>query len=264
MAKKTKIKQSQVAVFGVLLLLIALVFFRGSVADFFWKKLSVSTPAVLWSSDPQIVFAVGEYNFGGGAYNMSLAERAYKKTLSLDSSYPWANYQLGRIYLVKNKMLTAKSFLDKELEIYPDHDRVYYVRGIVNGFAKDLSTAEKDFETFINAHPSEWAGYNDLAWILLKGKKWQEAKNVIKRGLDATGDNQNPWLWNGLGVAELNLSDYKNAKVSFETALVFAQELTESDWVRAYPGNDPKEASTGLLAFKEALKKNIELASSKL
>jgi hypothetical protein len=37
-----------------------------------------------------------------------------------------------------------------------------------------------------------------------------------------------------------------------------AMGLTESEWMRAYPGNDPESASGGVLTFQEAVRENLK------
>ncbi|MBI2035214.1 MAG: tetratricopeptide repeat protein [Candidatus Liptonbacteria bacterium] len=229
-------------------------------SSFLWGQFAISTPAIVFSDNPEIVFAIGEYNFGGGAYNTFLAERAYRKTLALDAVYPLANYQLGRIAFTRGQPLTALSFLNRELELYPDHYRAYYMRGLVRGFdnARDLVGAEKDFRTFISYHPDEWAGHNDLAWVLLKAGKWEEARDAAKEAFDATGDLENPWLWNSLGAALLNLHQYQKAQEAFTKALEYARDLGAEDWRLAYPGNDPRYAEEGIFDFKNVILANLK------
>ena len=72
------------------------------------------------------------------------------------------------------------------------------------------------------------------------------------------GGSESAWLWNSLGVAELNLKEYGGASVSFEKALKFFSRLSVSDWQSAYPGNDPRKAEEGLVSFHDAIQKNLE------
>jgi len=74
---------------------------------------------------------------------------------------------------------------------------------------------------------------------------------------------ENPWLWNSLGVAELNLKKYPSAADSFKKAKELAEKLTINDWARAYPGNNPASAEEGLSAFIAAIEENLRRAENK-
>jgi len=104
-------------------------------------------------------------------------------------------------------------------------------------------------------------GYNDLAWILAKEGKYAEAEKAAQKGIkEALDGNKNPWLWNSMGVAQLNLKKYSEAKKSFEAVKKLAQNLTLQEWQRAYPGNNPEESARGLDAFKIAVQANFNTA----
>jgi len=141
------------------------------------------------------------------------------------------------------------------------------VRGLIyayRGFPGDLSLAEEDFQRFVVWAPSEWAGYNDLAWILTEEGKYTEAKEAIEESfIKVQQAEENPWLWNSVGLAELNLFHYSDAEQSFAKALTLAQGLSLDDWHGAYPGNNPEGYSDGLTQFKDGIAENIRRARVK-
>ncbi|MDO8471229.1 MAG: tetratricopeptide repeat protein, partial [bacterium] len=204
---------------------------------------------------------------GGGEYNLDIAEKAYQKAVSINPEILWGHYQLARIYFVKGDFNLALEEIAKELEANPENLRSLYVRGLIYGYrnqAGDLAKAEADFQRFIEWAPSEWAGYNDLAWILSKRGKYKEVKETIAAAFHEISESgNNPWLWNALGVAELNLKEYKNAELSFGKAKQLTERLTEEDWRRSYPGNNPASAEEGLSSFLQAIDENLRRAESK-
>ena len=121
---------------------------------------------------------------------------------------PGGHYQLARIAFVRSDFDTALREINAELAANPENLRSLYVRGLIYGYRGllgDLALAESDFTRFTEWAPSEWAGYNDLAWILAKEGKYQEIETVMARALkNVPGGTENPWLWNMLGVARLN------------------------------------------------------------
>jgi len=211
--------------------------------------------------DPKLEMETGNYYFNNGAYDLEKAEEAFRRALKADPKILWGHYQLARIYFVKGEKELALEEINKELEANPANLRSLYVRGLIYGYMSNLTRAEADFSRFVRWAPKEWAGYNDLAWILAKEGKYADAEKVAGEGIkEAIGGEENAWLWNSLGVAQLNLKKYNDAEKSFRKALKLARNMTENEWARAYPGNNPEESARGLDAFKIAVQANFNTA----
>src|SRR3990167_2854627 len=209
--------------------------------------------------DAGFLMRQGNFYFNGGAYDLEKAERAFQRAVRIEPGILWGHYQLARIYFVKGNSAKAIEEINKELEANPENLRSLYVRGLIYGFSGRFGEAEEDFRRFTLWAPKEWAGYNDLAWILAKEGKYREAKEVLLEALKKTGRaEKNSWLWNSLGVAELNLGEYANARKSFTKAKESASMLPLKDWQDAYPGNNPEESARGLADFKRAIEENLK------
>lgn len=242
---------------------------RDSLARLAWQKYHWPQMAILLDrSDADLAMFIGDYYFNGVTgsreYNPDISFKAYKKAVSIKSEILWGHYQLARIYFLKGDFNGALEEIKKELTANPENLRSLYVRGLIYGYRNqsgDLEKAEADYRRFTEWVPTEWAGYNDLAWILSKENKFEDVKKVISTALVAAyyGDD-NPWLWNSLGVAQLNLAENRDAAISFKKALTLAEKLTAADWVKSYPGNDPQAAFGGLAAFRNAIQENLERA----
>ncbi|MFY9462427.1 MAG: tetratricopeptide repeat protein [Candidatus Sungiibacteriota bacterium] len=267
MSKHTVMKHWHLWVSVTALLLFGFLLSQDFLARIVWQKYGRPDVA-LWlvRQDADFALLLGNYYFGAtigkSEYDLEKAERAYKRAIAAKPGILWGHYQLARIYFMKGDYAGALSEIALELEANPENLRSLYVRGLIYGYRNypgDLEKAEEDFRRFTFWAPKEWAGYNDLAWILFKQKKYQEAKEAIQTALREVPDaNGNPWLWNALGVAELNLREYKNAKISFEKARNLAKNLTARDWRLAYPGNNPADAESGLSAFRKAIEENLK------
>src|SRR3989338_3696743 len=205
---------------------------------------------------------LGNYYFNGaGGYDLEKSEGAFKKAVAIDNEILWGHYQLARVYFEKGEKDKALEEINKELEANPENLRSLYVRGLIYGAMGRLQEAESDFKNFTMWAPKEWAGYNDLAWILAKEGKYADAEKVAGGGIkEAIGGEENAWLWNSLGVAQLNLKKYNDAGKSFRKAMKLARNMTENEWARAYPGNNPEESVRGLDAFKIAVQANFNTA----
>lgn len=247
---------------------------RDSLAHFLFERYQLVTiPLVLAEHDADIPFTIGNYYFGNtisadapdeGHYNIAAAERAFEKMLDINPEALWGHYQLARIHFVRGDFSRALDEIVQELRHHPQNLRSLYVRGLIYAYRAedgDTERAERDFAQFVLWAPSEWAGYNDLAWILGRQEKYEEAHRVLSRGLvEASGALENPWMWNNLGTIKLNLKRYDEALESFKRANELASTLTEHTWQRAYPGNSPSSNSERISEFKESILRNIKRA----
>ncbi|OGF70159.1 hypothetical protein A3H65_02290 [Candidatus Giovannonibacteria bacterium RIFCSPLOWO2_02_FULL_45_14] len=251
-----------IAILGILAFIF--LYSQDSLARAAWQKYRFANLALaLNRSDAKLAMGIGNYYFNGpGGYDLDRAEAGFNKAIAIDSKILWGHYQLARIYFVKGEKNKALSEINRELEANPENLRALYVRGLIYGYMDDLRRAEDDFRRFTLWSPEEWAGYNDLAWILAKEGKYDEAVEVLMGALDKVPRaEKNPWIWNSLGVAQLNLKNYSAAKSSFLKAKEAADAMTLKEWQAAYPGNNPTESEKAFLDFKLAIEKNIETSS---
>jgi len=178
--------------------------------------------------------------------------------VAIDPTLPWGNYQLARVYFVENRLDKALRAINRELEIFPNNIRALYVRGLVEGYSGMLAEAEEDFARFLEYAPYDWAPYNDLAWIEAAQGDFAAMRETARAGIErAIGGATNPWLWNMLGVAELNLNNFDAAEPALREARAMALALTSADWRAAYPGNNPDQTHEGLAAFRAAIDENL-------
>ena len=213
--------------------------------------------------DAGFLMRQGNYYFNGGAYDLEKAGRAFQRAVRIEPGILWGHYQLARIYFIKGDSAKALEEINKELEANPENLRSLYVRGLIYGFVGRFREAEEDLRRFVAWAPKEWAGWNDLAWILAKRGKYREATDAIAAALREVPDGrENPWLWNSLGVAQLNLVEHASAAASFGRAQTIADTLNPADWREAYPGNNPADAGGGLAAFRAAIRENLARAKS--
>ncbi|MBI2609909.1 tetratricopeptide repeat protein [Candidatus Giovannonibacteria bacterium] len=252
----------------IFLLFLGFFTFQDDFSGIAWGKYKNADFALaLNGNNAKLAYEIGDYYFNGracvetagkGCYDLEKAEAGYKKAISINPKFERAHYQLARIYFVKGERERAMKEINLELEYYPDYKRSYYVRGLINGYDGRLEAAEKDFLEFISWAPYEWGGYNDLAWILLKSSKYEQAKEIALAGLKYPSTRDNPWLLNALGASELNLRDYDSAKSTFEKVSEILMDFPESEFEKAYPGNNPLSVGAGLTAFKTAVLENLK------
>jgi len=256
---KIKTKLYFLRTFFVLMLsVISLFVFRDNLSWVIWKNLHCdSISVVLNQDDAKLFFDIGNYYFGGGAYDLGKSEEYYKKALSLNDSLKSLHYQMARLYFIKNELSRARYEINKEIELYPDFKRSHYVRGFINGYDNKLEEAESDFLEFLKWNKESWAGYNDLAWVYFRVGDYKKVLATADNGLKYYPDSV--WLLNSKGVALLNLGQKNEARDVLTKALYIAESMNVDEWGAAYPGNNPEIYSDGLSAMRESIKRNIDL-----
>lgn len=211
----------------------------------------------------------GEYFGGARSYDLSCAQDAYERAVTLDpkgSLLAW--HQLGRIAFVRGDYDRALADFDKQITYFGDQlPNVHYMRGLTYAFraeergrADDFALAEREFERYVVLDPeSPWARV-DYAYVLFSEKKYDAMRPVLEEGL--LRHPTNPWLLNMYGLSLLNTGDKEGARLYFTSAERVAKHLTVDEWGRAYPGNDPTLWPGALAHFQDIIAKNIVLASA--
>ena len=268
---------------GVILFALVLTWFWTSVPDtaarYVWERYQDGSLALsLGRTDASLALQIGEYYFGNQAmlgvsgaprpYDLKTAGRAFKKASAINPLQPLAHYMLARIEFIGSDFDAALQDLNMELALNPEFKRTLYMRGLTftyRGSGGDYARAESDFQEFIAWAPTEWAGYNDFAFVLGKDKKYSAAMAIAKEGIaKADGGATNPWLWDLLGVMQLNLNEPSSALASFLNARTYAASLSSVDWQRAYPGNSPSTSQSGVGAMQAGIGRNIIAARDAL
>src|SRR3989344_4406632 len=189
-------------------------------------------------------------------YDIKAAEHFYREAARLDPAYPYVHHQLARIAFLRGNFPLALAEINTEIKLHGEKEpNTYYIRALIEGFRGDYAAAAYDYERFLKAHPNNWAALNDLAWVLLKSGKYAKARDAALRGLEHFPENA--WLLNSLAIAQYELVAYDEAYDTAQKASVAVAVVSEAEWSRAYPGNDPTIAGAGLAAFKEAVENNI-------
>ncbi len=204
---------------------------------------------------------IGNEFFGGSMpYSLTVADTSYRLALVIDSEVEDAWHQRARIAFLRGDFAGAREMIDKQVEIHGDSFMAsYYIRGLIAGYDKRFADAEADFKHFLTWDPTNWAGNNDLAWIYFAQGKFKETAEQARVAL--LYNNGNPWLHMMYGMALYNLGDKEGALRELLLAKEGAEKLTEADWHKAYPGNDPSVAGEGLAAIKETIENNIALVN---
>jgi tetratricopeptide (TPR) repeat protein len=235
----------------------------GIVLSFWWAHQNKFIECLQFQVIPSApaAFECGNHYFGvygSSGYDVSKAEYYFGKAVEIDPNTPDAWHQYARTAFLRGDFQTALYRINKQFEERGDELMAsYYIRGLIEGYAKDYAAAENDFLKFLMWSPYNWAANNDLAWIYFAQGKFKEAKEQTEKGLAASPDNV--WLLVTHGMSSYNLGDKRQAVEDLLKARDFVKKLTEATWSRAYPGNDPRVAGEGLAAFRQAIEDDLTL-----
>ena len=216
-------------------------------------------------------FAYGERHFNArnpSSYDVERAAYFFGKAADIDPTFPYLYHELARIAFLKGEFETAMALINMQIAQMGDKaPNSYYIRALIEGYMGEYAASAKDYEYFLQSHPTNWAAVNDYAWVLLKAERSQDALAAIEPVIPYWPDN--PWLLNTYATALYETREYTEALRAAQKASIAVSNLSETEWLQAYPGNDPRIANRGITAFKKAVADNIHsitlaLASSTL
>jgi tetratricopeptide (TPR) repeat protein len=208
---------------------------------------------------PQRAFEYGELHFNASDpadYDINRAEYFFELAAAKDPTLPYLYHELARISFLKGNFPTALGQIDFQIDMHgASEPNSYYVRGLIEGFMGDYKDSAADYKYFLQFDPTDWAGINDYAWVLLKMGDAQEAATETAYGLKFFPAN--PWLLNSNAIALYEMGLTGPALDQAKAAVAAGAKMTVQDWLHAYPGNDPKVAEDGIAAFQAAAAQNM-------
>lgn len=191
-------------------------------------------------------------------YDIKRAEFYLLKAFEFDSQYPNVQHQLARIAFLKGEFSRALARVNLEIEQNPNHTpSAYYLRGLIYGYMGNYDAAISDYKNYLESDPTNWAALNDYAWVLLKEGRFVDASNTTAGALSLWPEN--PWLLNTHAISLYELGSFDAALVHSEAAARFVKMVSIQDWLRAYPGNDPKSAESGIHTLQESIMNNMHM-----
>ena len=215
-----------------------------------WHTFHVFPETVFFlnSDDAELAISIGYHSFNTfneRVYDIEKADRYFHKALEIDPMASTAWHQLARTEFLRGNLNAALAKANKQIELHgDDFMAAYYVRGLIHAYSKNFAESEADFLKFLEWKKGSWAANNDLAWVYFQQGNYEKSEEYARLGLMYNKDN--PWLLTMLGVSLLNLERREEARQVLAQALLEAENLTESNWITAYPGNDPLLATQGL------------------
>ena len=211
---------------------------------------------------PSFSFKLGNVFFGNvpSLYNVNIAQFLYKQSVSplLSQTVPqYAHHQLSRTHFIQGNLWGAVNEAKEELKLYPHSTSTYYILGLTYGYMNRNHEAIDAFSVYIDSFPEAWAPRNDKAWLQFRLGDIDGALETIQPIVD--NFRYTVWVQNTYCALLINKKDFINAKKACDYAQEAVNKMTEDDWGRAYPGNDPRIYNIGLQAMKKSIETNEEI-----
>ena len=211
----------------------------------------------------QRAFDFGERHFSssaGDAYNVDLADYFFAKAQAMDPSLEYVDHERARVAFIRGQFDTALKLIDRQIAAHgTSTPNSYYVRGLIEGYMGRYDAAAKDYSHYLGHDLRNWAGLNDYAWILIKAKRFNEAAGVAAYGLQSWPEN--PWLLNSYAIASSELGHNSIALEAITMANTEVLSVNTDQWLRAYPGNDPRIATEGIDTLARSIEQNFRAIS---
>lgn len=188
----------------------------------------------------------------------------------------FAAYRAGQLNLAKEYLSTAADMATGDPRPHEALGRVYAKMAGFNYTSKKeaFEAAIYEFEKALELGGENADVLNDLGWILMKSKRYEDAEKTLRR---ATEIGDKAMYWSNLGSALKHMGETAQAAEAFEQALVIEPDMKEAHfflgslcsdagdweearehWKRAVDGYGPGErlgkvALAGLQKAREAL-----------
>jgi len=208
-----------------------------------------------------LAFQYGERHFNGqepSEYDLARAEYFFEQAAARNPNTPYLFHELARIAFLEGDLTRALVLINIQIALHGDSEpNSYYVRGLIEGYMSDYADSAVDYKYFLQFDPEDWAAMNDYAWVLLKANEAQQALSVTQHGVALFP--KNPWLLNSYTIALYETGDLLGASKNAVLALAATREVTQAEWLHAYPGNDPQIAAEGVAALQKAAEDNMHM-----
>lgn len=243
---------------ALVLLLVVQLLKSDEIARYAWERTRWPFLVSL-SNDPRFLFDAGTYYLdaaSGNYYDFERAEQLLSEAVEADPSLDYGFHQLARVAFLRGDFEKALAYIDLQVAQHGGRTpNSYYVRGLIKGFMGDYSGAATDYRTYRQYDATNWAAAADLAWVLLRDGRSEEALSTIGGVLPLWPNN--PWLLNSKAIALYEMGHTIEAWEAIRAATEAVQDVTPEEWLRAYPGNDPLVAAEAVEVFRRSVLSNM-------
>jgi len=163
-------------------------------------------------------FRKGEDMIGTDKENGDEQAEMFRKAIEVRPEFPQAHYNLGLIYMNRNKMKDAAVEFETVLRIEPDFDTgIYHLLGAAHRDAGNFEEAIAAFENGLRRKPKDAAMRYNIGLIYMRQRKMAEAAEEFDRARVIEPENVD--LLQCLGDARAYLNQHILAVDAYQSAI---------------------------------------------
>ncbi len=177
------------------------------------------------------------------------------KVLNINPTIEKALLKRGKIYLMIGEYKKAIEDFTKAIEINPNMTFAYYYRGKIYESLGEYEKALEDYTSIIDINPNFRNIFLIRGKLLFKIGKYEEAIEDLKKASSAN-KKENKGIIKMLGIAHLNIGDYREAIKYFTEILKMDPENAEAYYNRGTAYVELKHKMLAIRDFTKAIKIN--------
>lgn len=189
----------------------------------------------------------GHYMLGLSAWKAGdhgNAETAFTRALELDQLHVKSWINLSRVLLDTSRPAEALAKIDSALEIDPESNDTYRLRGRAFYQLRKMEDAADAYRHAIQIDDQDAWSMNNLALIYIEEERFEEALPALARAIELREDV--PVFYNNLGMALERTGRFRAAEKAYQTAVNIdgsheksSANLMRVEAVLEEPGLDP-------------------------
>jgi len=210
------------------------------------------------SKDEKLWLILAEAQIANKQYENAL--NSLNKAEQINSNISEIYFAKSNIYLKISQQTKAKSALEKAIKIEPNNHRAFFQLGNILLIEKNYLGAIKLFDKSIKIKPDFWQAINNQGLAYFEKNNVNLSIKLFKSAISIE-ENAEPLL----GLAScLRINNTKLAIQLAKKALAKDPKYVNYDYRKEQLWGEKLQASTEILLKNEQLKKDVEVAKSKI
>jgi len=210
------------------------------------------------SKDEKLWLILAEAQIANKKYKNAL--NSLNKAEQINSNISEIYFAKSNVYLKTSQQTKAKNALEKGIKIEPNNHKAIFQLGNILLMEKNYLGAIKLFDKSIKIKPDFWQAINNQGLAYFERNDINLSIKLFESAISIE-ENAEPLL----GLAScINISDTKLAIQLAKKALAKDPKYVNFGYRKEQLWGDKLQASTEILLQNEQLKKDVELAKSKI
>ena len=188
-------------------------------------RLALPFPGML----VQDTFERNDFTYGVALYQHGFLDQAaesFRQVIAAKPDDPNAYYNLGSLYLRRNRLDEAKGYLQRTVELRPGFAEAWNNLGMLAAQEGNTDEAVKDFQESIRIRPGYFTAHLNLGNLYRREKAFDKAQDSLARALSIRPDD--PEIHYSLGMLFAQQNDFEGAAKYLEQAIAIRPDYPEA------------------------------------